>query len=280
MNILTNLIKEAKQYLSVCKEDLRIDNIILGKTLYTMKDCDRIFTDMNFCLVLFNNAYGFSYFQGEIDYSLSNFVNKNALNFLEKEIPIYLRVAITDALYCLINRERFINKLIFTGDIRQKAKERAKVLLTSVPNGAKVLLFGAATEIIEEAKARDCNLKVFDLEKQKIGLKLHSACIENGGKTDLEKKIEETDYIVATGMIFVSDTADQVFKFSNQYKKNLILFMETGSNFGPQLLNYGADTVLSEFFPYYDFFGETKYLVFRKNDSSIGYPQDNETNSG
>ena len=38
MNILPNLINEAKQYFSVNHEDLRIDNIILGKTLYTMKD--------------------------------------------------------------------------------------------------------------------------------------------------------------------------------------------------------------------------------------------------
>ncbi len=267
MNILPNLINEAKQYFSVNHEDLRIDNIILGKTLYTMKDCDRVFTDMNFCLVLMNNAYGFSYFQGEIDYSLSNFVNKNALNVVEEEIPIYLRVAITDAMYCLINRNKFANKHIFTGDIRQKAKERAKTLLAHIPDGAKVLLLGAATEIIEEAKAKSCNLKVLDLEEQKIGLELHSACIENGGKTDIEKHIEWTDYLVATGMIFVSETADQVFKLSTLYNKSLILFMETGSNFGPQLLKYGADTVLSEFFPYYDFFGETKYLLSRKSDS-------------
>ena len=269
MDILNNLIKDAKQQLSVHKDNLRIDNIIIGKTLYTMKDCGKVFTDMNFCLVLFENSYGFSYFQGEIDYSLNDFVNKNAFNVLKQETPIYLRVAVIDALYCIINRRSFTNKLTFTGDIRQKAKERAKVLLASIPNGAKVLLLGAATEIIEETKTKSCYLKILDLEKQKVGLKLHSICIENGGEPDLKKRIEETDYIVATGMIFVSETADKIFNLTNQYRKKLILYMETGSNFGPQLLRYGADTVLSEFFPYYDFFGETQYLLFRKDDNPL-----------
>lgn len=269
MNILDNLIEEARQQSSTCKDGLRIDNIIIGKTLYTMKDCDKVFTDMNFCLVLFENAYGFSYFQGEIDYSLSKFVNKNALSVLEEEMPIYFRVAIIDALYCLINRKILTNKLVFVGDIRQKARERARALLANITNGAKVLLLGAATEIIEEAKAKGCILKVLDLEKQKVGLKFHSAFIENSVKTDLADTIKKTDYIVATGMIFVTETADKVFELTNLYKKSLTLFMETGSNFGPQLLKYGADIVLSEFFPYYDFFGETKYLLFQKNNNPI-----------
>ena len=148
--------------------------------------------------------------------------------------------------------------------MRQKAKDRARVLLTQVPDKAKVLLIGAATEIIEEAKYKNCDLRVLDLDKQKIGLRLHSTNIESGEKTDLETEIKEVDYIVATGMIFVSETSDRIFELSKNNNKHLILFMETGSNFGPQLLKHGASIVLSEFFPYYDFFGETKYFVSQK----------------
>lgn len=265
MNILNGLIAGAKNALHNRGNELRIDNIILGKTLYTMKKCDSVFTDMNFCLVLFENAYGFSYFQGEIDYSLSKFVNSNALETIE-EMPVYMKVAVTDAFYCLINEEEFKDKSIFIGDIRQKAKSRAQMLLKHIPSESRVLLLGAATEIIEEAEAKKCRLKVLDLEKQKIGIELYSTNISDGRKSDLQKEIEDTDYIVATGMIFVSETADQIFEFAKENKKNLALYMETGSNFGPQLLEYGADIVLSEFFPYYDFFGETKYLLSQKGD--------------
>ena len=263
MDILNGLIAGARNILHDRSDELRIDNIILGKTLYTMKDCDSVFTDMNFCLVLFENAYGFSYFQGEIDYSLSKFVNGNALENVEK-MPMYMQVAITDALYCLINKEKFKIKSIFAGDIRQKAKGRAQTLLKHIPNESKVLLLGAATEIIEEAKAKNCRLKVLDLEKQKIGIEFHSININDGGKSDFRREIEDADYIVATGMIFVSETADQLFELAKENKKNLTLYMETGSNFGPQLLEYGADVVLSEFFPYYDFFGDTKYFLSTK----------------
>src|SRR3989344_2332160 len=264
MSILTNLLDKARKSLVNRENDLRVDNLIIGKTTYTIKDSETVFTDMNFCLVLLEDAYGFSYFQDEIDYSLGNFVNKNALEVVGKKIPTYLRVAIMDALFCLINKESFKDKLIFEGNLRQKAKDRARVLLAQVPDKAKVLLLGAATEIIEEAKYKNCDLKVLDLEKQKIGLRLHSTNIESGEKTDLEIEIKEADYIVATGMIFVSGTADRIFELSRKYHKHLILFMETGSNFGPQLLEYGASIVLSEFFPYYDFYGETKYFVSQK----------------
>lgn len=263
MSILNGLIANAKESLHARIGELRIDNLFLGKTLYTMKDCDSVFTDMNFCLVLFENAYGFSYFQGEIDYSLSKFVNKNALDVIE-EMPIYMRVAITDALYCLINEEEFRNSSLFTGNIRQKAKNRAEALLKHIPNGSKVLLLGAATEIIEEAKTKNCRLKVFDLEKQKIGIELHSISINDGGRSDIQREIEDADYIVATGMIFVSETADKLFEFVKKSNKSLALYMETGSNFGPQLLEYGADIVLSEFFPYYDFFCDTKFFLSKK----------------
>lgn len=264
MNILTHLAEEARQHLGGLGKDLRVDNLILGKTLYTIKGSDTVFTDMNFCLALFENAYGFSYFQDDINYSLSEFVNKNALEVLSQEIPSYLRVAILDALFCLINKDSLKYPFSFKGALREKATQRAVELLKPVPEKTKILLLGAATEIIEEAQRKECELKVLDLEKQKIGLELHSTNIENGEKTDIEDEIRNTDYIIATGMIFVSETADKIFDFARKHNKHLILFMETGSNFGPQLLKYGADTVLSEFFPYYDFYGETKYLVFTK----------------
>jgi hypothetical protein len=268
MDILNTLTAEAEEILRHRKNELRIDNIILGKTLYTMKDSDHVFTDMNFCLVLFENAYGFSYFQEDIDYSISRFVNKNALD-TAGEIPVYLQVAITDALYCLINKQRLQNKSLFKGSIREKAKERARILLAHIPEGSKILLLGAATEIIEEARTKSCVLKVLDLEKQKIGLELQSTHISDGGDASLQREVLETDYIVATGMIFVSQTADKLFKLAKENDKNLTLYMETGSNFGSQLINYGADVVLSEFFPYYDFFGETKYLLLKKKKNFL-----------
>lgn len=259
--ILDALEVEAREILKDRdEEDLRIDNIILGKTLYTMKGEDAVFGDMNFCLILLENAYGFSYFQEEIDYSLRKLVNKSILNFNE-DMPQYVRVAALDAMYCLVNNKTLRRKKWFKGDLRKKASMRARVLLSGIPKGSNILLLGAVSEIIEESQFKRCHIKVLDLEPQKIGLKLHSVDINKSTADDLEQEIGITDYIVATGMIFSSGTADQVFELAKKYNKRLILFMQTGSNFGPQLINHGASLVLSEFFPYYDFFGETRYFV-------------------
>ncbi len=263
MDILNSLIADARKALFARGDELRIDNVILGKTLYTMKGCDSVFTDMNFCLVLLEDAYGFAYFQEEIDYSLSKFVNKDALDVVER-VPIYMQVAITDALYCLINKQRFSESSHFLGNIRQKAESRARLLLEHIPDKSKILLLGAATEIIEEAKRKKCELKVLDLETQKVGIEVHSVHVDDGHNSDLRSEIENADYIVATGMIFISGTADKIFEISEEKKKNLTLYMETGSNFGPQLLDYGADTALSEFFPYYDFFGDSRYFLSKR----------------
>jgi hypothetical protein len=268
MKILEQLLFEARKALEDRDAELRIDNIILGKTLYTMSNCDEIFTDMNFCLVLLEDSYGFSYFQGEIDYSVSQFVNKSALSVVE-DVPIYMRIAIVDALFCLLDGKD-LKKKILRGNIREKARMRAKVLLSHVPKGASVLLLGAATEIIEEAENKGCNLRVLDLEKQKVGLKLSSTQINDGIKSSLEKEIRETEYVIATGMIFVSETADDIFELTKRNGKNLALFMETGSNFGSRLLAHGAKVVLSEFFPYYDFFGDTKYIISTKSPDHAG----------
>jgi hypothetical protein len=264
MSLLNLLIDEAKKRLSNNIGNLRIDNIILGKSLYTIKGSSKVFTDMNFCLVLFENAYGFSYFQGEIDYSLEKYVNKNAVDILNKPIPIYLKIAITDALFLLIDNDLLKNKEVFKGDIRQKATQRATKLLDHIPDGSNVLVLGAATEIIEEAKNKKCKIRILDLEEQKIGMEISAINVSDGSQCDIEEEIKNTDYIVATGMIFVSETADMIIEIVKSYSKHLTVYMETGSNFGPQLIKHGVNKVLSEFFPYYDFFGDTKYLVFTK----------------
>ena len=265
MNTINYLINKAKNDLLNCKESTRIDNLIVAKTLYTMKDSDKVFTDMNFCLVLLENGYGFSYFQGEVDYSLSRFVNKDSLEVVEQETPIYLRVAILDALFCLLNRNTFESPSFFTGSIREKAKQRATELLKHVPDRSKVLLLGAATEIIEEATKKKCNIKILDLEKQKIGLNLSSIEIEDGNHSDFESEIQNTEYVIATGMIFVSEYIDRILDLTRKHGKHLSLFMETGSNFGPQLITRGVDRVLSESFPFYDFYGDTKYYIYQTN---------------
>lgn len=268
INILDNIIEEGLNRIE--KQPItnrRIDNIILGKSVYTMKNVDNIFTDMNLCLVLTEAGYGFSYFQEEIDFEYSkSIVNTDIKNALKMKIPLYLRVALADCLFSISGTSG--KNRYFAGTLQQKATLRAKEIMKTIPKGSSVSLLGASSEIVEEAKAKNCNLRVIDFEESKIGLSLYGNIVENG-KNRLSEHLLESDYIIATGMIFVTDTADAIFHFIKEYNKKLIIYMQTGSNIGHALIKYGAQKVLCEYFPYYDFSGPTRYSVFEKKDNLI-----------
>lgn len=242
----------------------RIDNIILGKSIYTMKDCERVFDDMNMCLLILEQGYGFAYFQKDLNFQdVQNYVNKDLREVLKIPIPPYIKVAIADAIHSLINNQnnRYKYKL-FRGDLRTKAKLRAKKLVEGIRSGSRVLLLGASAEIIDECNNRKLQLSVLDLEPSKIGLTFNQKLVENSDKLFAEK-INSVDFVIATGMIFVSETADMLFDRARKNNYKLILYMQTGSNFGGELLRYGAHKILSEVFPYYDFSGDTKYLIYQ-----------------
>ncbi len=243
----------------------RIDNIILGKSIYTMKDCDKIFSDMNICLILLEQGYGFTYFQSDIDFKLAEkYVNRDLREVLKEGIPLFFKVALADAIYSVINNlNHRYNYKYLKGTLRRKAKIRAKELVKEIPNGSNVVLLGAVTEIIDECAKKGIKISVLDLEPSKIGLTFSNKEVEDSSKVFMEK-LNCADYVIATGMVFVSNTADFLFDEASKGVFKLILYMETGSNFGGELIKHGAFKVLSEFFPYYDFNGETRYLVHQK----------------
>ncbi|MCX6811872.1 MAG: DUF364 domain-containing protein [Candidatus Berkelbacteria bacterium] len=245
--------------------NLRVDNIIIGQSIYTMKGVDRNFYDMYFCLLLLENAYGFSYFQGKPNLKLiKQFIDKDITKIMDcVEAPLYFKVAAVDALYCLVNKKSTIQYKFLKGDLRNKARQRAKQLVKDIPPKSRVLLVGAVTEIIEEAHSQGLNLSVVDLENTKIDLIIDEAVV-NDGKNKIINKIRQSDYVVATGMTFSTDTADKIIRACKENGIKSIFFMQTGANFGNELINLGVDKVLSEYFPFYDFQGDTKYAVFAK----------------
>ncbi|MBI2022000.1 hypothetical protein HYS93_03960 [Candidatus Daviesbacteria bacterium] len=266
--ILDDIIAKGLKKLNNKNDRLRIDNIILGKSLYSMKDCDSVFTDMNLCLVLLENGYGFSYFQEELDYTrFSKFIGKDISDVLKLNIKPYFKVALADAIYSHLNRFLPTKELI--GNIREKAIQRAVELLKDIPSNSKVVLIGAASEIIEQSIKEEVNLTVVDLAPNKLGLNIENVKIIGGSNEITLDIIKHSDYAIVSGMVFSTDTADSVIKIAKDNNVKLIFFMETGSNFGQELLNYGADKILSEYFPYYDFYGNTKYQIFSKTQSKL-----------
>lgn len=87
-----------------------------------MKDCELVFKDMNMCLLLLEQGYGFAYFHDHLDFqSLQNYVNKDFRKVLRMPKPIYLKVAIADAIYSVLNNSNNGYKYkYFKGNLRTK----------------------------------------------------------------------------------------------------------------------------------------------------------------
>jgi hypothetical protein len=267
MNILHDLQQAGlEKCASIDRNELRVDNIILGKSLYTMAQCDDVFTDMNLCITLLEDAYGFSYFHDDISYKLEHFVNKRIPEVLEAHLPTYFRVAIVDAIYSLIHSKQGEQpKHYFSGNLREKATQRAQALLHGIPEGANVALLGAVSEIVQEARDRLININVIDLQSQKVGLNIdNNDTVQKSTTSSTNDIFKNADYAIASGMIFATQTAEEVFESAKKHDTKLILFMETGANFGRELTRYGAYRVLSEYFPFYDFHGNTRYDLFEQ----------------
>lgn len=120
--ILDEILSNGLRKLKNKDSSLRIDNIIVGKSIYSMKADNSVFTDMNLCLVLLENAYGFAYFQTKPMHKyFRTFIGKEIPSILNLKLKPYFKVAITDAVYCLLNNDPVRKYKYFTGDLRSKA---------------------------------------------------------------------------------------------------------------------------------------------------------------
>lgn len=67
------------------------------------------------------------------------------------------------------------------------------------------------------------NLKVTDLDAERIGTIKHSIEIWNGSK-DTETLIQQSDIVLATGSTIVNSSTDEILKLVKQHNKEYILF--------------------------------------------------------
>lgn len=257
MRLLTELTRDALYELADAGS-ARIDNIIVGTSFYTMKQSSTVFSDMRFCLILLEEGYGFTYFQSDITWQPEKYVDRSLADVLAEDIPPFFRTALIDAVYSVRQGHGLKNTRFLTGSLREKARERAQIVLSTVEPGSKVLMLGAVTELIEEARHRSCTPTVMDLEDQKVGAIFSGVEVERATAATFAAAVMASDYVIATGMIFPCEWADEVFTQVKTKQKKLVLYMESGANFGQTLLRHGAHAVFAEFFPFYDFYGDTR----------------------
>jgi len=257
--IISHGLRVLEQYPEI---NTKIDSVIMGRSIYSL-GADSV-RELNYCRLHFARGYGFAHTWDDLSFYVNRLINRKLEDIVHEELPTYLKVALADGIYSLINNhEGKIKYKYLTGDIQEKAKKRAQTILKGIPKKSKVLLIATIPEIIEEAQRKELDLTVMNPMPGFMDLELDHSISRSELGTAIQG-IQESDYTIATAMVFTNNTANLVFETAKKSQSKLIFFMETGSNFGQELLDYGVHRVVSEFYPFYDFYEKTKYCLFEK----------------
>jgi uncharacterized UPF0146 family protein len=126
----------------------------------------------------------------------------------------------------------------------------------------RVVNVGVVGNLVSGLAARGCEVLATDLEPEMIGKVVSGVEVQDGTRTfDF---VRDADLAVVTGMTLATDSLDLIISEARQAGTKLLIFAETGANFGEEYCRtLGVDTVVSEPFPFYIFQGLSTIEVYR-----------------
>lgn len=243
----------------------KIHKIVTGHSFSTMHGNATVFSNLYPLLIFLESGYGFAYNETVVaDEEVARVMRMSIGDACKVEgLSRGMKVALCDALYSTIRGERSIKT--FSGNVHEKARHRAEVVLAHVPNGATCLLMGSVSDFIEEAQRRDISIIAVDAHEQKVDQTHHGVTIrQTASLEDLMRANEQISYVIATGMTFINGSADEIIETAKRRGLHLTFFLETMGRCGEALLEHGVDRVVAEEYPFYDYAMDTQYSVFEK----------------
>ena len=155
-----------------------------------------------------------------------------------------------------------------------KAGKRAAIVadetiyqLEQMPgNRNTVVQVGVVGNVVKELHQRGLNVLASDFDPRLVGQDINGVEVQHGSRT-LEL-VEQADIVVATGMTLGTQTLEDIMKAAHASGTKVLLFAETGANFGQFYCRNGIDAVVSEYFPFYIFQGRSRLDVFRADEST------------
>jgi len=198
------------------------------------------------------------------------------LKILDDQSHYYVKIAILDALYEKILpapdfEVRLIGetKALYRSDIVinealsliYKRLEEGK-LKNETPVFLNIGFVSTFNKVLKRKMSNFCYYAT-DLDKNIVDKVYHGVRIFDG-KAYNKDLIKKSDVMIVTGMTLATGTLSNLLKLANKYNTYVVIFAQTGHNLAPFYLNYGADVVVSESFPYYGFHNTGKICVYRK----------------
>lgn len=230
---------------------------------------EHLYTDPYLIVQLSSGAQGACFLHLE-DWNTAEFDMIAGRPVLEivSNTPIHIKVALLDALYHHINIIEGINpsaEYQFQGTGSEKSLLRAQKLieLANIERGNKVAIVGLIVDILKMALEKGAQVKVADLAE--AGKRVCGLLIEQNAMP----LVKWADTAIITGNTLKTNTLNQILKIARDNSVNVLVYSMTGHNISPRYLNYGANIVTSESFPYYWYANTSSTMcIYRKNAAS------------
>ncbi len=180
-------------------------------------------------------------------------------------------VAVLDAMYASIPKSP-AESHILKGNSVEKTQVRNNIIADEVDRlmdgtnheDVHVVNVGVVGDLLGKLFTRKYNVTATDLDENIIGRDMSGVKIEHGEHTN--QRICDCDLAIISGMTLATDTLESILDFAKENGTKVLMFAETGANFGEEYVKeFGIDVVVSEPFPFYIFQGVSIIDVFRKD---------------
>lgn len=125
-----------------------------------------------------------------------------------------------------------------------------------------ISVLGVSGIIVHQLIKKGYNIIACDLNPNIIGTKICNNVTVRNGLYEKEY-IKESDLVIVTGMALETETMENVFKYAQKFNAKVIVYAQTGANIAPWYISCGANTVICEHIPFYNFEGLSKISVYR-----------------
>lgn len=205
---------------------------------------------------------------GEIPKPREEIIGQDARFFCADNLN--LAIAVLDSAYSVLKSDPYINSFL-QGNSEIKANARSTVILNELlnvsygikPSQVRLAVVGAMGNIIEKTSNIGWKIYATDLDPDVIGQNFNNIKVEDGGEKTL-LRVSQSNIALVTGMALATNTLENILKTAKENNVKVVIYAQTGSSFAYEYLKFGAESVISESYPFYMFPGLTHLRVFRK----------------
>ncbi len=178
-------------------------------------------------------------------------------------------IAVLDAIYSSIPKSPAATHEI-RGNSIEKTHLRNNIIADEVErlcdcderDGIHLLNVGVVGDLVKKLRERNFKVTATDLDESIIDRTYGGVTIEHGERT--MEYVEKSDLAIISGMTLSTDTLEEIVERAKANETLLLMFAETGANFGEEYVNhFGIDTVVSEPYPFYIFQGVSTIDIYR-----------------